>query len=1020
MAYSDLIISEYIEGSSNNKAVEIFNGTGASIDLAAAGYRLQMYFNGSASAGLTITLTGTVASGDVYVVAQSAASATILAQADQTNGSGWFNGDDAVVLSRNGAVVDVIGQVGFDPGSEWGTGLVSTADNTLRRLDSVLVGDTVATDVFNPATGWDGFATDTFGDLGRYTPAVSDTVLVSVATVDAAANETGADSGSFRITRSGPATSALTVDFTLGGSAGPDDYAAVLHPVTIPAGAAFVDVTVTPVDDIVIEGDETVTLSLIDGAAFDLGAAASASLTLADNDVPPTLIHDIQGSGSASPLTGQTVTVEAIVVGDFQGSSGLQGFFVQEEDAQADGDAATSEGLFIFQGSGGTPVQVGDKVLVTGRVIEFGNGFSSLTELSPVNTVTVLSSGHPLPAATTVSFPLANAASLEALEGMRVTIPTTLTVTETFTLGRFGEVLLSSDGPGNQPGTDARLDQYTQFNVPDVDGYATYLETIAGRRLLLDDGNGQQNRDPIVYGRNGDPLSADNTLRGGDIVSGLSGIIDERFGTATTGAYRLQPTADVDFQAVNARGKVPDTDGRIEVASFNVLNFFNGPLPNPRGANSLLEFAHQQAKIVAAIVGLDAEVVGLIELENDGYGPGSAISSLVDAVNKVAGVGTYAYIDPGVSELGGDDIAVGLIYKVEAVTPMGAAAILDGSVDPRFDSSVQRPSLAQTFRYDATGALFTPVINHLKSKGTAANLPGDLDQGDGQGFSNATRTLAAKALADWLATDPTGQGDTDYVVLGDLNAYAMEDPLQALRAGSDDQAGTADDLADLVDASSYSYAFSGQWGSLDHALASGSLLGQVTGAAKWHINADEPTALDYNTEFKSEGQVANLYAPTAFRSSDHDPVVVGLNPGLVLQGGPAADRLSGSIGNDVLRGGGAHDVLTGNDGSDTFVFDSLQAAHDTITDFEVGLDRLDIDGLLAAVDYTGSNPVGDGYLRVLVPAQANPGRGAAADRQQTLVFFDADGGDGEGGHQLIAQLTGVMVIDAALLLDTGP
>ncbi len=118
---------------------------------------------------LTINLTGTVADGDVYVVAQSSANATILAQADQTNGSGWFNGDDAVVLRKGTTIIDVIGQIGFDPGTEWGTGLTSTADNTLRRKDTICAGDPNGSDVFDPSVEWEGFATDTFGGLGSHT-----------------------------------------------------------------------------------------------------------------------------------------------------------------------------------------------------------------------------------------------------------------------------------------------------------------------------------------------------------------------------------------------------------------------------------------------------------------------------------------------------------------------------------------------------------------------------------------------------------------------------------------------------------------------------------------------------------------------------------------------------------------------------------------------------------------------------------------------------------------------------------
>ena len=168
---SELFFSEYIEGSSNNKALEIYNGTGAAVDLAVDGYVIQMYFNGSSSAGLTINLAGTLAVGDVYVVAHSSANAAILAVADLTNSSGWYNGDDAVVLRKGGSggpMIDVIGQIGFDPGAEWGSGLISTQNNTIRKSESSCTGDINGTNAFDPATGWDGFATDTFDGLGLH------------------------------------------------------------------------------------------------------------------------------------------------------------------------------------------------------------------------------------------------------------------------------------------------------------------------------------------------------------------------------------------------------------------------------------------------------------------------------------------------------------------------------------------------------------------------------------------------------------------------------------------------------------------------------------------------------------------------------------------------------------------------------------------------------------------------------------------------------------------------------------
>jgi uncharacterized protein len=163
------------------------------------------------------------------------------------------------------------------------------------------------------------------------------------------------------------------------------------------------------------------------------------------------------------------------------------------------------------------------------------------------------------------------------------------------------------------------------------------------------------------------------------------------------------------------------------------------------------------------------------------------------------------------------------------------------------------------------------VVNHFKSKGSCPSSGPDSDQGDGQGCWNANRTLAAEAMVDWLATYPTGIVDDDVLVTGDLNAYAMEDPVRVfLDAGY-----TNLNLAfGGVDA--YSYVFDGQWGYLDHALASPSMLTQVTGAAEYHINADEPSVLDYNTDFKTANHVEILYAPNEFRTSDHDPVLIGL------------------------------------------------------------------------------------------------------------------------------------------------
>ena len=146
------------------------------------------------------------------------------------------------------------------------------------------------------------------------------------------------------------------------------------------------------------------------------------------------------------------------------------------------------------------------------------------------------------------------------------------------------------------------------------------------------------------------------------------------------------------------------------------------------------------------------------------------------------------------------------------------------------------------------------------------------DAFDGQGNCNAVRVAAATELVNWLATNPTGTGDPDILLVGDYNAYAMEDPITTIKT-----AGYTNLIDSILGPDAYSYVFDGQWGYLDHALASASLASQVTGVGEYHINADEPSILDYLEDFKSASQLISLYAPNEFRISDHDPVIVGLD-----------------------------------------------------------------------------------------------------------------------------------------------
>ncbi len=734
-AATDLFFSEYVEGSSNNKAIEIYNGTGAGVDLGA--YRVELYTNGNTTFQNAINLSGTLAAGDVYVIANSSAAQAILDVADVTSGVTFFNGNDALVLLKNGQRIDSIGEVGDS--ATWGL------EVTLRRKATVMAGDPVANDAFDRTVEWDEFAQDTFDGLGCH------------------------------------------------------------------------------LGTCVVEPEPEVEVGLCGD--------------------PATPIHDVQGTGSASPLAGEIVTIEGIVVGDFQKGDGdpfdsdLDGFFVQEEDADADADAATSEGIFVYA-PGAVDVQVGDVVRVLGEVEEF-NGLTELTNVK----LSVCAAAAALPAATPVAFPLESVGDLEAFEGMLVTFPQDLLISEYFNFDRFGEVVLANP-----------IDPYGRHYQPtsylDPSAATTQFETIALNRITLDDGRTVQNPSTVRH-PDGTTFDDVHRFRGGDTLTNVTGVLNYAFGI-----YRIQPTVGADYAQSNPRPLAPDpVGGNVTVAAFNVLNYFStidsgpdvcGPLANQdcRGADNAEEFERQRDKIFAALEGLDADIVGLIELENDAAD--AALLDLVAGLNDVVGAGTYAAVETGA--IGPDAIRVALIYKPANVTLVGDHAVLDTPefLDPNDSGGAQnRPALAQTFVPVGGGHAVTVVVNHLKSKGSSCGA-GDDDVV--QGNCNLTRTLAAAELLEWLAMDPTGSGSPHVLLVGDLNAYDEEDPIDVLTAG-----GFGDLLERFSGEDAYTYVFDGLLGHLDYALASSSLAARVTGATAWAINADEPDVLDYDTGFKSAG-----------------------------------------------------------------------------------------------------------------------------------------------------------------------
>ncbi|HVF18403.1 MAG TPA: ExeM/NucH family extracellular endonuclease, partial [Steroidobacteraceae bacterium] len=645
---------------------------------------------------------------------------------------------------------------------------------------------------------------------------------------------------------------------------------------------------------------------------------------------PTHTVSAVQGSAATqlgggahddrSPLEGSRVTLQGVVVADFQSipqstrSGELRGFFLEEESEDHDADPSTAEGLFVFTGS--VPpldVQEGQTVCVTGFVSEF----FGMTQVTAANagSLELVNDHVPLPAPSVLQLPVVGDINdyYEQFEGMRVSFASPLYVAEYFEVARYGQIVLNAN---------ARPFQYTHLDTtPTSAEYSQHLEGLARGRIILDDDNNTQNA-PLPNGAffhpqpNGLAVGVQGTdfFRGGDRIDALVGVLHWSFaGQSGTDAWRVRPTRSnpIEFEVRNPRpARAPSRFGQLRVATFNVLNYFNsidttastnvgtcGPslTLDCRGADSAEEFDRQNAKLTQALRKLDADVLGLVEIENNGSsGASSAIAELTERLNNAIGSPAYSYINTGT--IGTDAITVGILYKTASAKPVGVTAVLDDAqfVDPN-GTGLQRnrPALAQTFemtgRHGSERA-FTLVVNHLKSKGADGASGLDADQLDGQSAWNDTRTKAASYLVNqWLPTNPTGKGDADVLIVGDLNAYRGETPVTTLRA-----AGYRDLHQDIEGLKAYSYVFDGQLGYLDHALASPSMNLQVACLSSWPINADEVPVFDYNdsvrdvgeSTFEAEPSANNLYEPTPARTSDHDPVVVDMN--LCPKHGPTA------------------------------------------------------------------------------------------------------------------------------------
>ncbi|SEW44088.1 VCBS repeat-containing protein [Cognatiyoonia koreensis] len=666
----------------------------------------------------------------------------------------------------------------------------------------------------------------------------------------------------------------------------------------------------------------------------------------------PVLISAVQGNGTASTLVGQQVIVEGIVT-----YTTRSGYYLQEESADEDGDAATSEAIFVFTGSNSSPgdglVTVGQTVQAEGTVSEFGDQTQITTSTTTVTNAAISA----LPDAVTVMVsPDDNAASYESTEGMRVAVISgtadTLTVSTNFNLDRFGEIAVSA---GIKTQATQLFDAQTE--AAEV---AAVIAANTNNTLIIDDGDFGSNPDEFAFlpnnstGDNGngiidaaDDFDQGGTLRlGTEITAPIVGIMAQAFGNYRV--YASETLVIDDATNDGARPAAPEdvlgnlgapkADGQIIVAGFNVENYFT--TLGERGATSASDFERQTDNMVNAIQTSGSDVLALQELENNGFTDTAAIGVLVDALNTADPAANWAYVDPTGTgaPIGTDAITTGIIYNANEVTLVHADALVFNEasaadtfalaevLNPFVPTSAQvgdfqrnRPAVTATFAENDTGETFTVVSVHNKSKGPSGldslvsnaesalsngTVPADqiaavqaaidglradpnYDQGDGQGFWNQVRADASLELAEWLedsylpdatAADPRVGSET--LVLGDFNAYAQEDPTQVFREFDGDDGDTTADYVDVIEtfvpggqADAFSFVFDGQQGTLDQGFASNSLADNITGATEWHINAQEPDLLSYDSAFTDAG----FFSDDVFGASDHDPLIIGLD-----------------------------------------------------------------------------------------------------------------------------------------------
>lgn len=538
------------------------------------------------------------------------------------------------------------------------------------------------------------------------------------------------------------------------------------------------------------------------------GRPASGGCDAVENSVSLARLAGLQGQ----PLPEDAaVTAAGTVTGVFPGRDGLNGFFIQ----QAEGSQPV--GLFVyvpaFTPADWARIKPGARIQVEALTGEF----RGRRQLHQVQSVQLCQQGE-LPAPVPVRLP-ADRDSLESLHGVLVGFPQALTVTGNYQLGRYGSLKLSANG------------RLFRHQVPE-NGL---------NRIILDDGRYRLDPEPVPY------LNDQGTRRAGDTVQELSGILVHAFDD-----WRLHPLADPRFEPGNPRRPEPESLEGLQVATFNLENYFISL--GERGARDSAALDRQRGKLLAALEMQDADLLALVEVENSR----KALADLIERLNaRLPDVKQYQLLE-GPTDTGSDAIKVALVYRPRTLEPLGEART---DTRPIHD----RPPVLAGFRNRQTGEEFLAGVVHFKSKSGCPDA-GDIDRG--QGCWNQRRTQQAMALVDAVRDQVQGHAIPRILLAGDFNSYTGEDPIRVLA-----EAGYRNAVEPhLPPERRYTYVFQGEAGMLDYIFVNPALAEDVTGATIWHINADEPSLLSYDGRGgRTEGSTDQPW-----RSSDHDPVIIGI------------------------------------------------------------------------------------------------------------------------------------------------